>query len=100
MSDEENKPRVHTENLYHESLANTVGSARELHKSLDEVLDDVRKQWRVAISSWSFQENWEVVYRTSVSQKVLRRTPLSLREFTAKVFAFLSQGQVLCFLAQ
>ena len=46
MSDEKDKPRVHTENLYQESLANTVGSARELHKSLDEVLDDVRKQWR------------------------------------------------------
>jgi hypothetical protein len=46
MSDEKDKPRVHTENLYRESLANTVGSARELHKSLDEVLDDVRKQWR------------------------------------------------------
>jgi hypothetical protein len=28
-------------------------------------------------------------YRTSVSQKVLRRTPLSPRKFTAKVFAFL-----------
>jgi hypothetical protein len=46
MSMEKDKPRVHTENLYQEYLVNAVGSARELHKSLDEVLDDVRKQWR------------------------------------------------------
>jgi hypothetical protein len=43
---EKDKPRIHTENLYQEYLVNAVGSARELHKSLDEVLDDVRKQWR------------------------------------------------------
>jgi hypothetical protein len=45
MSVEKDKPRGHTENLY-KDLVNAVGSARELHKSLDEVLDDVRKQWR------------------------------------------------------
>jgi hypothetical protein len=46
MSEEKDKPPVHAEKLYQEYLVNTVGSARELHKSLDEVLDDVRKQWR------------------------------------------------------
>jgi hypothetical protein len=46
MSVEKDKPRGHTENLYKEYLVNAVGSARELHKSLDEVLDDIRKQWR------------------------------------------------------
>jgi hypothetical protein len=56
MSDEKDKPRVHTENLYHESLANTVGSARELHKSLDEILDDVRKQWRDMIEIYELED--------------------------------------------
>jgi hypothetical protein len=56
MSDEKNKPRVHTKDFYHESLANTVGSARELHKSLDEVLDDVRKQWRDMIEIYELED--------------------------------------------
>jgi hypothetical protein len=56
MSEEKNKQRVHTESLYQEYIANTVGSARDLHKSLDEMLDDVRKQWRDMIEIYEPEE--------------------------------------------
>ena len=56
MSEEKDKQRVRTESLYQEHIANTVGSARELHKSLDEVLDDVRRQWRDMIEIYEPDE--------------------------------------------
>jgi hypothetical protein len=56
MSVEKDKPRVHSENIYRECLVNAVGSARELHKSLDEVLDDVRKQWRDMLEIYEPEE--------------------------------------------
>jgi hypothetical protein len=56
MSEEKDKQRVRTESLYQEYIANTVGSARDLHKSLDEVLDDVRRQWRDMIEIYEPDE--------------------------------------------
>ena len=56
MSEEKDKQRVRTESLYQEYIANTVGSARDLHKSLDEMLDDVRKQWRDMIEIYEPEE--------------------------------------------